>query len=65
MNTIEQSAERRMKLEERLHATTARKRKLDGILTRVYTALGALNDQPRSWVGKTAALSVRGSWLAL
>ena len=48
LNTIEQSAERRMKLEERLHATTARKRKLDGILTRVYTALGALNDQPRS-----------------
>lgn len=47
LNTIEQSAERRMKLEARLRTTTARKNKLDGILTRVDTALGALNDQLR------------------
>ena len=47
LNTIEQSAERRIKLEARLRTTTARKNKLDGILTRVDTALGALNDQLR------------------
>ncbi len=47
LNTIEQSAERRMKLEERLRTIVARKRQIDGILGRVDIALGALNDKLR------------------
>ena len=47
LNVIEQSAERRMKLEERLDEITTRKQQLDNILARVDTALGALNEYLR------------------